>query len=114
MHSAGKNHKGYYLYIPEDQEKAKTIIHEFRPFFENQQIEKIGHNLKYDLKVLIKYEIKVVGPLYDTMIAHYLINPDMRHNMDVLAENYLNYSPQSIIELIGKKGKIKAICARLI
>jgi DNA polymerase-1 len=100
-----ENHKGYYLYIPEDQHKAKTIIQEFRPFFENKQIEKIGHNLKYDLKVLLKYDIKVVGPLYDTMIAHYLINPDMRHNMDVLAETYLNYSPQSIIELIGKKGK---------
>ena len=100
-----ENHKGYYLYIPEDQHEAKTIIQEFRPFFENKQIEKIGHNLKYDLKVLLKYEIKVVGPLYDTMIAHYLINPDMRHNMDVLAETYLNYSPQSIIELIGKKGK---------
>ena len=100
-----ENHKGYYLCIPEDQNKAKTIIQEFRPFFENEQIEKIGHNLKYDLKVLIKYEIKVVGPLYDTMIAHYLINPDMRHNMDVLAETYLNYSPQSITELIGKKGK---------
>ncbi len=100
-----EKHKGYYLYIPEDQYKAKTIIQEFRPFFENQQIEKIGHNLKYDLKVLLKYEIRVVGPLYDTMIAHYLINPDMRHNMDALAETYLNYSPQSIIELIGKKGK---------
>ena len=100
-----EKHKGYYLYIPEDQHKAKTIIQELRPFFENQQIEKIGHNLKYDLKVLIKYEIKVVGPLYDTMIAHYLINPDMRHNMDLLAETYLNYSPQSITELIGKKGK---------
>jgi DNA polymerase-1 len=100
-----ENHKGYYLYIPEDQHKAKTIIQEFRPFFENKQIEKIGHNLKYDLKVLLKYDIKVVGPLYDTMIAHYLINPDMRHNMNVLAETYLNYSPQSIIELIGKKGK---------
>ena len=100
-----EKHKGYYLYIPEDLYKAKTIIQEFRPFFENQQIEKIGHNLKYDLKVLLKYEIKVVGPLYDTMIAHYLINPDMRHNMDALAETYLNYSPQSITELIGKKGK---------
>ena len=100
-----ENHKGYYLYIPEDEHKSKTIIQEFKPFFENQQIEKIGHNLKYDLKVLLKYEIKVFGPLYDTMIAHYLINPDMRHNMDVLAETYLNYSPQSIIELIGKKGK---------
>jgi DNA polymerase-1 len=100
-----ENHKGYYLHIPEDQHEAQAIIQEFRPFFENKQIEKIGHNLKYDLKVLLKYQIKVEGPIYDTMIAHYLINPDMRHNMNILAETYLNYSPQSITELIGKKGK---------
>ena len=98
-------HKGYYLALPEDQKATQAIIDIFRPFFENDQIEKIGHNLKYDLKVLLKYNLKVSGPLYDTMIAHYLINPDMRHNMDVLAETYLNYSPQSITELIGKKGK---------
>ena len=97
--------KGYYLVMPEDRGETQAIIDAFRPFFENQQIEKIGHNLKYDLKVLIKYDLKVCGPLYDTMIAHYLINPDMRHNMDVLAETYLNYSPQSMSELIGKKGK---------
>ena len=97
--------KGYYLALPADRETTQTIIDAFRPFFENEQIEKIGHNLKYDLKVLLKYNLKVAGPLYDTMIAHYLINPDMRHNMDVLAETYLNYSPQSITELIGKKGK---------
>jgi len=97
--------KGYYLVMPEDRGETQAIIDAFRPFFENQQIEKIGHNLKYDLKVLIKYDLKVFGSLYDTMIAHYLINPDMRHNMDVLAETYLNYSPQSIGELIGKKGK---------
>ena len=97
--------KGYYLSIPPDKLETQAIIETFRPFFENPQIEKIGHNLKYDLKVLLKYDLKVAGPLFDTMIAHYLINPDMRHNMDVLAETYLNYSPQSITELIGKKGK---------
>ncbi len=97
--------KGYYLALPEDRAAAQHIIETFRPFFENDQIEKIGHNLKYDLKILLKYEIRVEGPLYDTMIAHYLINPDMRHNMNILAETYLNYSPQSITELIGKKGK---------
>ena len=97
--------KGYYLALPADRETTQAIIDAFRPFFENEQIEKIGHNLKYDLKVLLKYNLKVAGSLYDTMIAHYLINPDMRHNMDVLAETYLNYSPQSITELIGKKGK---------
>jgi DNA polymerase I len=97
--------KGYYLALPPERAAAQIILEAFRPFFENEEIEKIGHNLKYDLKVLLKYDLKVAGPLYDTMIAHYLINPDMRHNMDILAETYLNYSPQSISELIGKKGK---------
>ena len=99
------NHKGYYLSIPKDQHQSQKIIQEFRPFFENKEIEKIGHNLKYDLKVLLKNQIMAEGPLFDTMIAHYLINPDMRHNMNILAETYLNYKPQSITELIGKKGK---------
>ena len=99
------NHKGYYLSIPKDQHQSQKVIQEFRPFFENKEIEKIGHNLKYDLKVLLKNQIMVEGPLFDTMIAHYLINPDMRHNMNILAETYLNYKPQSITELIGKKGK---------
>jgi DNA polymerase-1 len=97
--------KGYYLALPPERAAAQIILEAFRPFFENEEIEKIGHNLKYDLKVLLKYDLKVAGPLYDTMIAHYLINPDMRHNMVILAETYLNYSPQSITELIGKKGK---------
>ena len=97
--------KGYYVAFPEDQQETKTILEEFRPFFENESIEKIGHNLKYDIKVLSNYTIPVKGKLFDTMIAHYLINPDMRHNMDVLAETYLNYQPVSITELIGKKGK---------
>ena len=76
-----------------------------RPFFENQEITKVGHNLKFDIKVLFKYNIEVSGPLYDTMVAHYLINPDMRHNLDTLSESYLNYSPISIESLIGKRGK---------
>ena len=96
--------KGYYVSFPEDQAETKALLEEFRPFFESN-IEKIGHNLKYDIKVLSNYEIPVKGKLFDTMIAHYLINPDMRHNMDVLAETYLNYQPVSITELIGKKGK---------
>ena len=96
---------GYYVSIPHDKNEAQKIVEQLRPFFENKQIEKIGHNLKYDLKVLSNYEIAVHGPLYDTLIAHYLINPDRRHGMDVLANNYLNYTPQSITELIGKKGK---------
>ena len=96
--------KGYYVSFPEDQDETKTILEEFRPFFESK-IEKIGHNLKYDIKVLSNYGMPVKGKLFDTMIAHYLINPDMRHTMDMLAETYLNYQPVSITELIGKKGK---------
>jgi len=97
--------KGYYISFPENQEETQTILNEFLPFFKHPSIEKIGHNLKYDIKVLSNYNIPVKGPLFDTMIAHYLINPDMRHNMDVLSETYLNYQPVSITELIGKKGK---------
>ena len=97
--------KGYYVIIPEDQKEAQQIVEEFKPFFENEHIEKIGQNIKYDIKVLSNYNMKVKGKIFDTMIAHYLINPDMRHNMDVLAEAYLNYQPVSITELIGKKGK---------
>ncbi|MEH6537100.1 MAG: DNA polymerase I [Psychroserpens sp.] len=97
--------KGYYVPFPEDKTEAQELIEVFRPFFENKNIEKIGQNLKYDIKVLAKYNIEVKGKLFDTMLAHYLINPDMRHNMDVLAETYLNYTPISIVELIGKKGK---------
>ena len=96
--------KGYYLSIPEEKEKALEILEPIKVFFENQEIKKIGHNLKYDLKVLKNYNINVKGQLFDTMVAHYLINPDMRHNMDILAETYLKYSPKSITELIGKKG----------
>ena len=98
-------HKGFYVPFPEPFDEAQVLVELFRPFFESSAIEKIGQNLKYDLKVLHKYKIEVKGPLFDTMIAHYLINADMRHNMEVLAETYLNYSPISIIELIGKKGK---------
>ncbi len=97
--------KGFYIPFPEDKNKAQEIIEQLRPFFESETIEKIGQNLKYDIKVLDKYDIKVRGNYFDTMLAHYLINPDMRHNMDVLAETYLNYTPVSITELIGKKGK---------
>ena len=97
--------KGFYIPFPEDKNEAQELIELLRPFFENESIEKIGQNLKYDIKVLAKYNVEVKGKLFDTMLAHYLINPDMRHNMDVLAETYLNYTPISITELIGKKGK---------
>ena len=97
--------KGFYVPFPENQEEAQILIDKFKPFFENENIEKVGQNIKYDLKILSRYGIEVRGNLFDTMIAHYLINPDMRHNMDVLSETYLKYSPKSITELIGKKGK---------
>ncbi len=97
--------KGYYVAFPEDQEETKEILELYRPFFESEDIEKIGHNIKYDIKVLSNYNMPVKGKLFDTMIAHYLINPDMRHNMDILSETYLNYQPVPITDLIGKKGK---------
>ncbi|MFS4455912.1 DNA polymerase I [Maribacter sp. 2304DJ31-5] len=97
--------KGFYISIPENKDEAQEILEQLRPFFESTTIEKIGQNLKYDIKVLHKYNIQVRGKFFDTMLAHYLINPDMRHNMDVLSETYLNYTPVSITELIGKKGK---------
>ncbi|MDD3771589.1 MAG: DNA polymerase I [Weeksellaceae bacterium] len=97
--------KGYYLPFPSVFEEAKNLIEELKPFFESETILKIGHNLKYDYKVLHKYGIQPKGKSFDTMIAHYLLNPDMRHGMDILAETYLNYKPLPIEELIGKKGK---------
>jgi DNA polymerase-1 len=95
---------GYYLPFPEDRTACETKLAYFAPFFQSPSIEKVGHNLKYDIKVLQQYGMTVQAPLFDTMIAHYLINPDMRHNMDILAETYLGYKPQPITELIGKKG----------
>ena len=99
-----KKGTGYYLPFPNDRTACETKLAYYAPFFQNPKIEKIGHNLKFDIKVLLQYGMSVQAPLFDTMIAHYLINPDMRHNMDVLAENYLGYRPQPISELIGKKG----------
>ena len=97
--------KGFYVPFPDDFQQAKALAEKFLPFFEHEGIEKVGQNLKYDIKIMMNYGIAVKGKLFDTMLAHYLINPDMRHNMDVLSESYLNYSPKSIESLIGKKGK---------
>jgi DNA polymerase I len=97
--------KGFYVPFPENQQEAQVLIEKLNPFFESETIEKIGQNIKYDLKILARYGVQIKGKLFDTMIAHYLINPDMRHNMDVLSETYLKYSPKSIEDLIGKKGK---------
>jgi len=97
--------KGFYWPFPQDPAGIEEELNELLPFFHSEQIEKVGQNLKYDLKVLSRYGVEVRGPLFDTMLAHYLINPDMRHNMDVLSETYLNYTPIPITDLIGKKGK---------
>lgn len=100
-----KSHTGYYVAIPENFDEAKKMMMKFQPVFQNEKIAKIAHNLKYDLALLRKYGVEVQGELFDTMIAHYLIQPDMRHGMDLLAESYLSYKPISIETLIGKKGK---------
>ncbi len=97
--------EAFYVALPENQQEAQLIVDSFKPFFENESIEKIGHNLKYDLQVLENYGIAVGGSLFDTMIAHYLIQPESKQSMDFLAEYYLQYKPVSITELIGKKGK---------
>jgi len=98
-----KAHEAYYVPIPEDQQEAQKIVHEFLPFFNNDQIEKIGQNMKFDLLVLSNYGVEVKGPLFDTMIAHYLLQPELRHNMDYLAEILLSYKTIHIDELIGKR-----------
>ena len=97
--------KAFYIPFPENREEAQVLVDKFKPFFESENIEKVGQNIKYDLKILSHYGVSIKGKLFDTMIAHYLINPDMRHNMDVLSETYLKYAPKSIEDLIGKKGK---------
>jgi len=97
--------EGYYVPVPEDREQAQLIVDEFKQVWENAAIDKIGQNIKYDMLILSWYGVSVKGKLFDTMLAHYLIDPDTRHNMDVLSENYLNYSPISITTLIGPKGK---------
>lgn len=97
--------KGYYIPTPQNKEETLAILEDFRPVFENESIIKIGQNIKYDLLVLKWYGFELKGELFDTMLAHYLIDPDTRHNMDVLSENYLGYTPISITSLIGAKGK---------
>ena len=100
-----KSHIAYYLPFPENKKEAQKLIDKFKLIFENDNIEKIGQNIKYDILVLKNYNIEVGGDLFDTMIAHYLLQPDTRHNMDFLSELFLAYKPVSIVELIGKKGK---------
>lgn len=100
-----KAHEAYYIPIPENYHEAQKIVQLFKPVLENEKIEKTGQNIKYDISILKWYDINVKGELFDTMIAHYLLEPDQRHNMDYLAEHYLSYRPVSIESLIGKKGK---------
>jgi len=100
-----KEREGYYVAVPKEFEEAKKIVDFFEPFFSSKKIEKIAHNIKYDIQVLNRYQMKVVEPTFDTMIAHYLIQPESKQSMDFLAEYYLRYQPVSIETLIGKKGK---------
>jgi len=102
---AYKPQEAYYIPCPAHQKEATAILEEFKPLFENEKIEKIAQNIKYDLLILKRYGIDIKGKMYDTMLAHYVAEPEMRHNMDAMAEMYLNYTPMSIEELIGKKGK---------
>lgn len=97
--------EGYYIPLSAEREEVLPILEEFRSVLENEKIAKIGQNIKYDILILKWYGISIKGKLFDTMLAHYLIDPDTRHNMDVLSENYLGYSPISITKLIGPKGK---------
>jgi DNA polymerase-1 len=95
----------YYIPLSEDQGEVLQTLEIFRPFFEKEDLVKVAHNLKFDYKILKRYNITVKGAMFDTMIAHYLLNPDGRHGMDYLSEVYLNYKPVSIETIIGKKGK---------
>ncbi|HYG16012.1 MAG TPA: DNA polymerase I [Bacteroidia bacterium] len=100
-----KPYEGYYIPTPANRAEAQAIVDEFKPVFETENILKIAQNIKYDIMVLQNYGVNVKGELFDTMLAHYVIEPDGRHNMDIMAEGYLNYAPISIETLIGKKGK---------
>jgi len=100
-----KAFEGYYIPVSADQAEAQKTVDIFKGLLENENIKKIGQNLKYDILLLSRYGVDVKGEFFDTMLAHYLIDPDTRHNMDYLSETYLNYTPVSITELIGTKGK---------
>ena len=97
--------KAFYIPVPKNRDEVKKILEPFRPIFESETITKVGHNIKYDLTMLANYGIELRGPLFDTMIAHYLLQPELHHSMDYLAEVYLNYNTIKIEELIGEKGK---------
>lgn len=100
-----KEHEAFYVPVPADRAEAQKIVDFFKPLYEDEQILKVGQNLKYDLQVLHNYGVKLKGKMWDTMIAHYLIQPELRHNMDYMAEVYLHYQTVHIDELIGPRGK---------
>ena len=102
---AVKEHEAFYVPIPENADEAQSIVEIFRPLYENPKIVKVGQNIKYDYMVLRRYGIELQGEMFDTMVAHYLIQPELRHNMDYLAETFLHYRTIHIDELIGPKGK---------
>ena len=102
---AVKEHEAFYVPVPANRDEAQKVVDIFRPVYEEESILKVGQNLKYDLEVLRNYGITLKGKMWDTMIAHYLIQPELRHNMDYMAEIYLDYQTIHIDELIGPKGK---------
>ncbi len=105
MSFAVKPHRAWYVPVPASKEEAQAVVDEFKPLFENPKIRKIGQNLKFDMLTLLQYDTDTAGTLFDTMLAHYLIQPEQRHNMNYLSEKYLDYSPVEIETLIGKSGK---------
>ena len=100
-----KKQEAWYIPFSANHKEAQELLNRFKPYFENETIEKTGQNIKYDLAILANYGIELKGKLFDTMLAHYLLEPDQKHGMDILSEKYLGYKPVSITELIGKKGK---------
>lgn len=100
-----KENEAFYVPVPAEEEEARKIVELFRPVYENDKILKVGQNLKYDYEVLMNYGVRLAGKMFDTMLAHYVIEPELRHNMDYLAEVYLKYKTIHIDELIGPKGK---------
>ena len=105
--------KGYYVFIDTKKNEVSEILQEFKPFFENDAIEKVSHDTKSSIKLLKQYNIELKGKLFDTMLAHYLINPDMRHDLSVLSETYLNHQLQTIETVTGKKGKNQDLTAEV-
>lgn len=103
-----EEHEAFYVPVPSEREEAEKVVAIFKPIYENERILKVGQNIKYDIEVLRHYGVEVRGRLFDTMIAHYLLQPELRHNMDYMAEVYLNYKTIHIEELIGPKGKQQA------